>query len=164
MSYNIVYDASTTFSGWWILFGGVVLSAGFIAIIISDYRSRRDIGFRRIAPWFGLFVTITVSPVLFVSAYFPYRNIETQMSRGGYFVAVGPVQNFKPGELGKGDVAVESFTVDGKKFSYSDSLLEPGFHRTQGEGGPLRSGLVVRITYVREGTKNVITKLEVGRQ
>lgn len=165
MGYEVIYDIGTTFfKGWWVLLAGIVVSIiwATLAIVVRFNGSPRELGFRRIMHWVGLFTTVIVTVVLFLSAYIPYRWVQEQISRRNYFVAIGPVQNLKPGELGKGEVSVESFTVDGHYFSYTDSLLEPGFHQTQGEGGPMRNGIVVKITYVRQGAKNIIAKLEIA--
>ena len=55
--------------------------------------------------------------------------------------------------------ADERFAVDGHYFSYSDYVVTAGFNHTSSHGGPIRSGINVRVTFVG----NVIVRLEVGR-
>jgi hypothetical protein len=52
---------------------------------------------------------------------------------------------------------MESFTVNGVKFEYSDFVVTPGFNNATSHGGPIREGLPVRISHI----DNTILKLEV---
>ena len=54
---------------------------------------------------------------------------------------------------------IESFTVSGVPFSYSDYIPEAGFNQTSAHGGPIHQGLPVRIWYVGKE----IVKLEIKR-
>jgi len=54
---------------------------------------------------------------------------------------------------------MESFTVGGRRFSYSDYEVTAGFNNTASHGGPIRAGLHVRVTY----WGNLILRLEVAR-
>lgn len=54
--------------------------------------------------------------------------------------------------------SLESFVVGGRKFSYSDYVLTPGFRHTTSHGGPIREGLYVRIAYLG----NLILQLDVA--
>ena len=51
---------------------------------------------------------------------------------------------------------MESFSVKGVCFNYSDDVITEGFNNMSSRGGPIRQGLYVRIWYVG----NVILKLE----
>jgi len=53
----------------------------------------------------------------------------------------------------------ESFTVEGKYFSYSDYDVIAGFNNAASHGGPMRAGRRVRIDYV----KDTIVRLEVAK-
>jgi len=55
--------------------------------------------------------------------------------------------------------AMESFTVSGVPFSYSDYIPKAGFNQTSSHGGPIHEGLPVRIWYVG----NEIVKLEIKK-
>ena len=76
--------------------------------------------------------------------------------RGDYRVVQGVVKDFDP--MPTGGHADESFTVGGLAFDYSDfDLSKGGFNSAASHGGPIREGLLVRISY-REGR---ILKIEV---
>ena len=65
---------------------------------------------------------------------------------GDYQVVEGAVRDFKP--MPKGGHALESFTVGGVPFCYSDyDLSRGGFNNAASHGGPIRAGLVVRIAH-----------------
>ena len=53
----------------------------------------------------------------------------------------------------------ERFCVEDKCFQYSDSDTGAGFNNTSSHGGPIKSGLHVRVTFVA----NTIVKLEVAQ-
>jgi hypothetical protein len=72
-------------------------------------------------------------------------------------VIEGAVSNFKPGTNERGS-AYESFCVKGACFTYSDYEESAGFNTMAINGGPIREGLPVRLTFVA----NTIVKLEVA--
>jgi hypothetical protein len=55
--------------------------------------------------------------------------------------------------------ADESFVVGGRRFSYSDYSVTPGFNNTRSHGGPIDNGVYVRITH----RGNTILRLEIAR-
>lgn len=57
----------------------------------------------------------------------------------------------------------EKFTVNGVPFIYGDYDLTPCFHNAATHGGPMRDGLHVRITYLRDPVleRNCIIHLQV---
>jgi hypothetical protein len=61
-------------------------------------------------------------------------------------VVEGPVLNFHPMPL-EGHPP-ESFTIANETFSYSDYVFTPCFNKTSNHGGPIREGLVLRISFV----------------
>jgi hypothetical protein len=78
--------------------------------------------------------------------------------RGHYSTIEGTVADFSPLPAAKGDYT-ESFSVNGRSFSYSDFLAGQGcFNHSSTYGGPVRQGLYVRIAY--EG--NCILRLDVA--
>ena len=72
-------------------------------------------------------------------------------------IVEGAVSNFKPGTHDRGS-AFESFCVKDKCFTYSDYEEQAGFNTMTINGGPIREGLPVRVTFVG----NTIVKLEVA--
>ena len=85
--------------------------------------------------------------------YGQYRRAVSALADGRYAVVEGHVTDFveKPKS--------ESFMVDGVRFSYSPYVMTPGFNTPAWDGGPLREGMQVRISYVG----NTILRLEVAR-
>ena len=84
-----------------------------------------------------------------------YYNARTMFELGRNQVVEGTIENFHPMPATGHDN--ESFTVGGKKFSYSDYCISPGFRHAKALGGPIRAGLQVRISYVDSD----IVKLEI---
>jgi hypothetical protein len=71
-------------------------------------------------------------------------------------VTEGYVENFDPAPAT--GHKYESFTINGKKFRYSDyDISRGGFNQTQSHGGPMYEGRWVRISYVGD----TILKIEV---
>ena len=64
-----------------------------------------------------------------------------------YFLVEGVVTHFHPMAYdGHGDE--ECFSVQSKRFCYSDYLATGGFHNTASHGGPIRAGIHVRLAYI----------------
>ena len=72
-------------------------------------------------------------------------------------VVEGPVANFVP--MPEAGHVMETFTVQGQSFSYSDYVVVAGFHNAASHGGPIRGGLYVRVSHVGD----VILKIEVAQ-
>jgi len=78
----------------------------------------------------------------FVGTFVDYRKAVNALHSGQAKVVEGRVDHYA-------QVAnkSESFEVNGVKFWYSDGVLIAGFNHTAVEGGPIRQGLPVRISY-----------------
>ena len=69
----------------------------------------------------------------------------TAYQKGDYRTVEGIVSDFHPMPYeGHQD---ECFSVQDHRFCYSDYEIAPGFHNAASHGGPIRSGLQVRIAY-----------------
>lgn len=76
-----------------------------------------------------------------------------------YQVVEGTIEDFHPMPHSGHDV--ESFTVNGVYFEYSDYMLVYGFNNTASHGGPLkRNGQQVRLSYISVNGDNRILKIE----
>jgi hypothetical protein len=76
-----------------------------------------------------------------------------------YQVVQGKIEDFHPMPHSGHDV--ESFTVNGVYFEYSDYMLVYGFNNTASHGGPLkRNGQQVRLSYITVDGDNRILKIE----
>ena len=98
--------------------------------------------------------------VIFISGGSQLRESFAQAkdgySHGHYRVIEGNVTNFRP--MPFAGHKMETFSVAGVPFSYSDYILSPCFNNTTSHGGPIHDGLPVRISY----NENCILKLEVA--
>ena len=161
MRFQTAFDVATSsYHGWSFVRGGIFLSVGALAILAlyvsvqSKPRRIRAYGWLMItAAAFGLFW----SAVAFNDTYKPYRNLRAALLAGQCEVVVGTVENFRP--VHPGAVYLESFTVNGTKFEYSDFIESPGFHQTKEHGGPISAGLKVRIHHMN----GVIARLELAQ-
>jgi hypothetical protein len=90
-----------------------------------------------------------------------YDGLIEAVREGNVHSVEGPVEAFHPMPAAGHDT--ERFTVQGTAFAYSDYESLGAFNNSASHGGPLRSGLPVRITYVATGGRNLIVRLEVGR-
>lgn len=80
--------------------------------------------------------------------------------KGDYQTVEGPVTDFDP--MPYEGHRPECFSVQEKRFCYSDYLISPGFRNTSSHGGPIRPGLRVRISYRVAGQHTSILQLDVA--
>ena len=84
---------------------------------------------------------------LMLGTLIPDLGLRLAVSRGRYQVHEGIVTDFVPGDAG--DHRSESWTVktasDAFSFSYSPSILEPGYNQTAAHEGQIANGLYVRV-------------------
>ena len=91
----------------------------------------------------------------FLSTYTDYKDLRREFEEGRFKVVEGVVSNFEPETSGH---KFERFCVQGTCFEYSNWLVQAGFNRSNAVGGPIRSGLPVRVSHVN----GRIVKLELG--
>jgi hypothetical protein len=104
---------------------------------------------------FGFVCLWTITSVFGTS--YDYISARHALASGHYSIVQGPITDFKPVLPGRtGD---ETFTVQGKTFSYSEYERIAGFNRTKREGNQLDDGVKVRVTYA----KDEISGLEVAQ-
>jgi len=80
---------------------------------------------------------------------------------GSYQVIEGAVTDFDP--MPYEGHKPECFSVQDKRFCYSDYAIDPGFRNTASHGGPIRSGLQVRIAYKPVTRRNLILRIEIAK-
>jgi hypothetical protein len=158
--FTVVFDITQNDYLRWLLPGvglvGIVLIALFAVLFVVGLKAGSSKGTR----WMSLG---TVSLLIFwvVSTFLSVTNnyeATVGLLRAGRASYVeGVVQNFVP--MPFTGHAVESFQVNGIPFSYSDYVSTAGFNNTSSHGGPIRSGLYVRVWY----SGNTILKLEIPR-
>lgn len=103
---------------------------------------------QRVAGLIGSIICFGLSFYFALNAYLHYRSLVNAIEHGDSKRIEGMVTSVTPAP--PQGPQVESFTVDGKRFSYSADELEPGFRQTRAHGSPIREGLKVRIEYVGE--------------
>jgi hypothetical protein len=97
------------------------------------------------------------SAVVWISTYRDYRAASIALDDGRASVVEGRVSRFEP--MPATGHASERFCVEDRCFYYSDFASTIGFHNTSSHGGPIKSDLPVRVTYLGD----TIIKLEVAR-
>ena len=163
MEYTVVFDIASAGYRTWALaaFGLPFVLIGALMLKFYKYLPGwpvKSLRFKKGVAICCLGFCVIWTSVAFFTTYSQYRSLITALERGAYQTAQGVVTDFVP--MDNSGHSYESFTVDGKTFEYSDYVVTAGFNRTQSQGGPIRDGLKVRITYV----DNVIIRLEVASQ
>lgn len=161
MEYTTVYEITDTglSTNWW--FVGA-LTVGFTAVLlalIAIPQFRKKYG---VSAYLALFIVSTVGLNFLMSSYFSHRRTFSEIAAGRLYTAEGTIKDFKPAVWGRGEAAIERFTLGESQFSYS--FQSHGFNQTRVDSGPLREGLHARISYVNLRSGPVITKLELGRE
>lgn len=118
-------------------------------------KKRFTIVFGFIFGGFGLVMLLLTVPGSLADQHQTKRIFENKE----YKVVQGRIQNFHPMPYSGHDV--ESFSVNGVYFEYSDYMLVYGFNNTVSHGGPLKgNGQQVRLSYITVGEENRILKIE----
>ncbi|WP_461535268.1 hypothetical protein [Spongorhabdus nitratireducens] len=104
---------------------------------------------------FAVFIAVASTS----NIYNKKQTLRALYEQGRFHVVEGIVEDFDP-MTSRGNKN-ESFTVNGVMFKYSGYRITQGFNQTASEGGPVREGLPVRVSYIDQD--NTIIKLETGR-
>jgi hypothetical protein len=110
-----------------------------------------------IHPYLYLAFACVWTLVAFFATYGQYRHMRNALETGRYVTIEGTVRNFVP--MPVTGHSMETFEIDGRRYSYSDYVVTAGFNNTQSHGGPIREGLHVRIADVG----GHIARLEIAR-
>jgi hypothetical protein len=106
-------------------------------------------------------ISLLVIGITFALHHFQTNDALKAFQTGQYSMVEGQVENFDPMPF-EGHKP-ECFSVGETRFCYSDYIVAPGFRNTASHGGPIRSGLLVRIAYKKMGSQNTILRLEVAK-
>jgi len=152
MKCSTYFDMAVSgFQNWGVVLSGIALAlAGLFLFFLIDGRSTRSFLYK----WAALvsFIVLLLSVASAIRGYVHYRELTSSATSPE--IAIGVVKDLhQAGQLGK---QIESFFIDDKKFSYSGTSFEPGFHQTFAQGSPLRNGMLIRVHYVGD----TIVKLE----
>jgi len=194
MQYEVVFDITQSgYQTWWFPAVGLVfltVSAGLIYFTqipripsylseamerfyslgnlstysldhISPYKTNTRKG-RLVFLYLFFCFSVVWTVVTFFSTYSDYVNLRNAFQNGQFDFVEGQVTQFVPVPYeGHTD---ESFVVDGKRFKYADGAVSNGFNNTNSHGGPIRSGLQVRVWSVNNRHQwPTIVRLEVDR-
>jgi hypothetical protein len=160
MQYQTLFDVTDVgYRYWWCpgVFVGcmaLILCELLVKNLITEWRLSR---FRRISLYILLGLCALWSLQTFVGTYQDYLQLRNALLQGKTVVVEGKVENFFP--MSYSGHSMESFKVAGHKFEYSDYRITAGFNKTSSHGGPIRSGLYVRI----HSLGNRIARLEVTK-
>lgn len=166
--YEVVFDlGQSAFRFWWVLavLGVAACGAAIRKLILA---SRSPPGMSpdpaRIPPGRLLAITAVVTATLVYFSASRFLHLRYAMADGTAHVIEGRVSQYREMALKSG--MGEQFCVEQTCFSYSSRIDKGGFHQTASNGGPIRPGLPVRVTYVDLSPdyvpNRVIIKLEVG--
>ena len=160
MDYEVAFEISQSLLGSSSesLIGFLFIAIGVIIykkpkLFQDNWSEKASKTFVKIWLGFSIFWTVFAFGGTFIShnySRYIYNNDK-------YNVIEGIVENFDP--MPWSGHKMESFTVHGVKFEYSDYRNTPGFNNATSKGGPIREGLPVKISY----TGNTILKLEISK-
>ena len=137
--------------------GLVFIAAGIVLVMFhSALAPRWPEPLRRGFAWFFLLFSLLWTGCAVGSTYYEYAKLVSAVRSGQVQYVEGHVEQFVP--MPHGGNAMESFTVQGKRFEYSDYVVTAGFNNTASHGGPIREGRSVRVTYVDD----TIVRLEIS--
>ena len=104
---------------------------------------------------------ILFSSIIYLGQRYEFKETVIPYYRGEYQVVEGYVENFNP--LSEGGREVESFEINGVKFSYSIYSIQMGYNKNKTHGGVITGdGQHLRIRYIYTGKNlgNVILYIE----
>jgi hypothetical protein len=144
MPYVTVFEITQKHYQWWFSAAGL----GFIVLGIVFILVGRKWASQRRAKISGYFMVAFASfwtVLAFTSTFGEYRRCINAYQTGDYAVVEGKVENFHP--MPYEGHQNECFTVQDKRFCYSDYVVQAGFNQSTSHGGPIREGLPVRVAY-----------------
>jgi hypothetical protein len=146
-------------------FGLLFVVFGAVIAVFPQVLKRIDVpvlnvvqsDFQKLAPFLFLPIGIVVTAVLFSNISSRHERQRSLVEQGACNVAEGFVEHFVP--MPADGHGVESFSVSGAQFRYSDYRITGGFNNASTRGGPIRDNSYVRICYDPLG--NIILRLEI---
>ena len=169
VSYHPVFDVATAgFREWRFVGIGFLLTAVGAALVFAPGLMQRIMpgglqgGARGCFSWFYFLFALTWTAIAGTTLFSRHLDLRNASMRGECTIVEGVVENFAP--MPYGGHAMESFTVDGVRFEYSDYVINGGFNNTQSHGGPIYEGQRVRVCYMSRATPDgdVIVRLEIA--
>jgi len=155
MIYKTIFDITQIgYEQWRFPAIGLVLTL-VVGILVFGPRSFQGLPYfwlpKRVALFLnrvGFVVVVLWTVIILYATLQSYISVRNTLASGNYSTVQGHITDFKP--LLQGRTGDESFTVQGKTFSYSDHGLIAGFNKTKREGNQLKEGMEVRVTYIND--------------
>jgi len=157
MQTQVVFDSTTSEAGWllsaspYLLVGAVLVLFG---LWVAHVNWKRGWGPRLLG------IGLTLMLIFAVLSRYPYYHwvfFSQYLDFGPDQTVEGPVEHYLARQ--SGEVNFEQFTVNGVLLGYGSLGLPKCFHRPAANGGPIREGLPVRITY----NGSCIVKVEIRK-
>ena len=123
--------------------GLVIITIGIIVIIMMKKSNAKRS--KQIFMYFWTGFGVLWTALAFLGTGSEYTSNVNALKNGTYKEVEGIVENFDP--MPHSGHKMESFTVKGVKFEYSDFVVSSGFNNTKSHGGPIDEGKYVRIKY-----------------
>jgi len=167
VNYHPIFDVATAgFREWHFLGTGLLLTAVGAALVFAPGLMQKLMpgglqgAARGCFSWFYFLFALAWTVIAGASLFTRHSDLRNASVQGDCTIIEGVVTDFVP--MPYGGHAMESFTVNGVRFEYSDYVISGGFNNTRSHGGPIHDGLPVRICYVSGMTSdgNVIVRLE----
>jgi hypothetical protein len=157
MQTQVIFDSTTSQVGWllsaspFLLVGALLVLSGLWVAVVNW---KRGWGPRLLG--IGL-VLMLLCAVPSRYSYHHWELFSQYLDLGPDQSVEGPVEHYLARQ--SGEVNFEQFTVNGILLGYGSLGLPKCFHRPAANGGPIREGLPVRITY----NGSCIVKVEIPK-
>lgn len=144
------------------LIGGFFALVGLVGVGVHLFIRSRGHNTNRVSHGLAFFAVVLALSVVFTGLVVGVQvTNKRDLLRAPSHVVEGRVKNFVPDTSDPKEE--ESFTVGRVSFDYGVGAGIPGFSQTRSQGGPIREGLRVRITWARHGTPPEIVTLQIWR-
>ena len=158
-TYKVVFDiADAGYRQWsFAAFALPFVALGILLLALQSRLAPRWPRFpRRGVLWLWLGFSLFWTVIAFGTTFGEYVRLTSAVRSRQVQWVEGPVEDFVP--MPYEGHAMESFSVHGKRFEYSDYFVTSGFNKTASHGGPITAGRLVRVGYVGDA----IVRLEVA--
>jgi hypothetical protein len=154
--YHTVFEITRSSIDWSFPIAGFVLVVLGIGLIWLSRKYRWQQFGNKFSGYFLVLFSLIWLAATLGFPYSQYRGLEAAYRSGGYSMAEGEVKDFRP--MPYEGHADECFSVNSKRFCYSDYEITAGFHHANSHGGPIKQGLPVRVFYIGD----TIVRLDVA--
>jgi hypothetical protein len=157
--YRVVFDSTQSPYRWLLGYSPVLLLGILLIVIVGALLlvARRTTWQTRVL--LGLLLALLSLKVAWNAYFWRLTSQNYYHYVGSYQTAEGAVEKYRAGRTTS--LPYEQFEVNGIEFGYMDGGPPKCYHKTAANGGPIREGLRVRISYAQLHFTPCIVKLEV---